>query len=114
MQIITKNYSLIYDKKTKIITFEGSLRLKGLEEYLPIINLLDNVVEQEPSEVILNLEKLEFLNSSGISIFSKFVINVRNKKNIQMIVLGSKDIPWQQKSLKNIQRLMPALKLEFI
>ena len=114
MKIVTKNYSLIYDRTTKIITCEGSLRLKGAEEYLPIINILNNIIEQEPSEVILNLEKLKFLNSSGISIFSKFVINVRKKKNIQMIVLGSKDIPWQQTSLKNLQRLMPTLKLEFI
>ncbi|MDJ0687269.1 MAG: hypothetical protein QNJ41_02050 [Xenococcaceae cyanobacterium MO_188.B32] len=114
MEIITKNYSLIYDRSTKVITCEGSLRLKGTEEYLPIINILNNVIEQEPPEVILNLEKLQFLNSSGLSILSKFIINVRKKKNIQMVVLGSKDIPWQQTSLKNLQRLMPALKLEFI
>ena len=114
MEIITKNYSLIYDRSTKVITCEGSLRLKGTEEYLPIINILNNVIEQEPPEVILNLEKLKFLNSSGLSILSKFIINVRKKKNIQMVVLGSKDIPWQQTSLKNLQRLMPALKLEFI
>ena len=114
MEIITKNYSLIYDRTTKIITCEGSLRLKGTEEYLPIINMFDNIIEQEPSEVILNLEKLNFLNSSGISIFSKFIINVRNKKNMQMIILGSKDIIWQQTSLKNLQRLMPTLKLKFV
>ena len=114
MKIITKNYSLIYDRQTKIITCEGSLRLQGTEEYLPIINILNNVIEEEPSEVILNLEKLFFLNSSGISIFSKFIINVRNKKNMQMIVLGSKDILWQQTSLRNLQRLMPTLKLEFV
>ena len=114
MQIVTKNYSLIYDRTTKIITCEGSFRLKGTEEYLPIINILDLVIDQEPSEVILNLEKLKFLNSSGISILSKFIINVRKKKNIQMVVLGSKDIPWQQTSLRNLQKLMPTLKLEFV
>jgi hypothetical protein len=43
---------------------------------------------------------------------SKFIINVRNKKNIQMSVIGSKEISWQSKSLKNLQRLMPSLQLE--
>ena len=114
MNIKTENYSLSYDKATRNIICEGSLRLNGVEEYSPIIDFLNHVVEQEPSEVILNLQKLNFLNSSGISTLSKFVINVRKKKNIQMIVIGSQDIPWQSKSLKNLQRLMPSLKLEII
>ena len=114
MNIKTENYSLSYDKAPRNIICEGSLRLNGVEEYSPIIDFLNHVVEQEPSEVILNLQKLNFLNSSGISTLSKFVINVRKKKNIQMIVIGSQDIPWQSKSLKNLQRLMPSLKLEII
>jgi hypothetical protein len=43
---------------------------------------------------------------------SKFVISVRKKKTIQLLVLGSNDIPWQQKSLKNLEKLLPTLKLE--
>jgi hypothetical protein len=31
-----------------------------------------------------------------------------------MIVMGSEKIPWQAKSLKNLQRLMPSLKLELV
>lgn len=113
MKIETEHYSLVYDETTKVINCEGSLRLNGSEEYVLIMKVLNTVVDQEPSEVILNLEKLKFLNSSGISMLSKFIINVRKKKNIHMIVLGSKDIPWQKKSLKNLQRLMPSLQLEF-
>lgn len=113
MKIETEHYSLVYDETTKVITCEGSLRLNGSEEFVLIMKVLNTVVEEEPSEVILNLEKLKFLNSSGISMLSKFIINVRKKKNIHMIVLGSKDIPWQKKSLKNLQRLMPSLQLEF-
>lgn len=113
MKIETEHYSLVYDETNKIITCEGSLRLNGSEEYVLIMKVLNTVVDQEPSEVILNLEKLKFLNSSGISMLSKFIINVRKKKNIHMIVLGSNDIHWQKKSLKNLQRLMPSLQLEF-
>jgi hypothetical protein len=114
MEIKNQDYSVIYDISNETITFEGSLRLNGLEDYSEIVQLLDNVVEQEPSKVTLNLQNLQFLNSSGISILSKFVINIRKQKNIQMIVLGSQAIPWQSKSLKNWQRLMPSLKLELV
>lgn len=107
-------YSVIYDSASATIACKGSIRLNGMKEYLPIIDLLNNVAEQESSTIILNLTKLEFLNSSGINVLSKFVINVRERKSIQMIVLGSQQIHWQNKSLKNLQRLMPSLKLEFV
>ncbi len=113
MEIKTENYRVIYDAISHNIVFDGSLRLNGNEEYASISELLDNVIEQEPEKIVLDLKELSFLNSSGISILSKFVINVRKRKNIQMIVIGAKNNPWQGKSLKNLQRLMPALKLDF-
>lgn len=112
MNIAGKTYSVQYNDTTATVIFQGSLRLSGAEEYEPIEQLLNNIAEQEPSSIVLDLQNLEFLNSSGISMLSKFVINVRKKKNIQMHVIGSQEIPWQGKSLKNLQRLMPSLKLE--
>jgi len=44
---------------------------------------------------------------------SKFVIKVRQKESIKIIVCGSDAIPWQRKSLKNLQRLMSSLVLEW-
>ena len=113
MEIKTDNYNILYDKNAQSVIFYGSLRLNGVAEYAPISELLNKVVQQEPERIILNLKNLNFLNSSGISLLSKFVINVRKQQNIQMIVMGTKDIPWQGKSLKNLQRLMPRLILEF-
>ncbi len=113
MEIKTEDYCIGYDKETATVSCQGSLRLGGMEEYKPIIALLDDVAETEPPQIILNLRDLEFLNSSGISMLSKFVIKVRHKKNVEMIVQGSNQIPWQGKSLKNLQRLMPSLTLEW-
>ncbi|MGL5793818.1 MAG: slr1659 superfamily regulator [Waterburya sp.] len=115
MEIKTENYNVIYDydQTSHNIIFDGSLRLNGTEEYASISELLDNVAQQEPEKIVLDLKELSFLNSSGISILSKFVINVRKRKNIQMVVIGAKKNPWQGKSLKNLQRLMPSLTLEF-
>jgi hypothetical protein len=112
MEIKAEDYTVSYDTATATVSCQGSLRLSGMEEYAPIVQLLNNVADQEPLTITLNLQKLEFLNSSGISMLSKFVLKVRQKKNIQMLVQGSKGIPWQGKSLKNLQRLMPSLELE--
>jgi len=113
MSIKSEGYSIYYETATATIICQGTLRLSGMEGYKPIVELLNDVAEQQPSIITLNLRQLEFLNSSGINVMSKFVISVRQKKNIQMVVQGSKNIPWQGKSLKNLQRLMPSLKLEW-
>ncbi len=110
--IKTEDYSICYNPVTATVTCQGSLRLSGMEEYEPFVQLLDDVADSEPPKIILDLRELKFLNSSGINVLSKFVLKVRQKKTIQMVVQGSKTIPWQGKSLKNLQRLMPSLQLE--
>lgn len=112
MEIKADTYFVHYNTTDETVVFEGSLRLNGMEEYSSISDLLNNVIEQEPGKIVLNLKNLKFLNSSGISMLSKFVINVRKKNNIQMVVIGTEANPWQSKSLKNLQRLMPSLTLE--
>lgn len=112
MEIKTEDYSMVYNHTTQNIIFQGSLRLNGSKEYVPISDLLNNVINQEPAQILLDLQELQFLNSSGISLLSKFVIEVRKRKNIQMVITGAKKIPWQGRSLKNLQRLMPNLTLK--
>lgn len=114
MEINDENYGVVLDDATNTIYFKGSLRLSGVAEYTPIVDLLNGVVSTEPPTITLNLQELEFLNSSGISMLSKFVIGIRNKKNVKLIIVGADAIPWQGKSLKNLQRLMPDLSLELI
>lgn len=112
MEITNDTYKVQYDAETTTVKFQGSLRLGGMAEYAPIVDLLNEIVAQEPSVITLDLTNLEFLNSSGISMLSKFVINVRKQGKSKIIIKGSQDIPWQGKSLKNLQRLMPNLQLD--
>ena len=112
MEIQTNDYRLWYETETQTVTCQGSLRLGGMEEYAPIVQLLGDVVEQQPAHLTLDLRKLTFLNSSGINVLSKFVIKVRQAGKIKLVLQGSQDVPWQGKSLKNLQRLMPELQLE--
>lgn len=111
MEITSEKYSVQYDAAAQTVFCRGTLRLAGMEEYAPIVKLLDQVIADHPPVVRLNLQDLEFLNSSGINVLSRFVLKVRSQKDMQLIVQGSTAIPWQEQSLTNLQRLMPQLQL---
>lgn len=108
-----EEYSVRYDAETTTIFFEGSLSLAGLEDFAPVVNLLNTVLESAPPRLILNLRELEFLNSSGISILSRFVIKARGQSETTLMLHGSESIIWQKRSLRNLQRLMPTIELEW-
>ena len=116
MEIKGKEYEVVYDRAVSTVTFTGELALMGMGEYPPIATLLDQSLEeavnQEPSQLTLDLRELKFLNSSGINVISKFVIKVRRMDNVAITVKGSNSIPWQSKSLVNLKRLMPGMVVE--
>ncbi|GAB4366250.1 MAG: hypothetical protein Kow00121_03510 [Elainellaceae cyanobacterium] len=112
-EISGEEYSVQYDATTATIFFQGSLSLTGVEDFDPISNLLETAIDNAATKLTLNLRQLEFLNSSGISVLSRFVIKARNQPQTTLTVQGSETIIWQKRSLRNLQRLMPAMELEW-
>ncbi|MCA6550468.1 MAG: hypothetical protein IM585_00280 [Pseudanabaena sp. M135S2SP2A07QC] len=113
MEVKGDDYKVWYDPSEFTIYCQGALRLAGSEEYEPIVQILEYVIDKAPQNINLDLVQLEFLNSSGINVLSKFVIKVRHKEKIKITVKGSEIVPWQGKSITNLQRLMPNLKLNW-
>jgi hypothetical protein len=113
MEISSEKYRVQYDQAAQTVICQGALRLAGMPDYAPIVELLDHALADQPPTLTLNLQGLEFLNSSGINVISKFVLKVRGKEGVNLIVHGSTAIPWQEQSLKNLQRLMPTLELRW-
>jgi hypothetical protein len=111
MEIVHADYEVQYDEASSTVTCRGSFRLHG-EEYAPVLDLLLKAADAMPAMLTLDVRELQFLNSSGINTLSKFILRVRNHKVSQVVVRGSARFPWQEKSLINLQRLLPALKLE--
>ncbi len=111
MEIKTDDYQIWYDSTSNTVFWKGILRLEGMKEYQPIMDVMLPIIEQA-SALTINLQSLEFLNSSGISMLSMIVLKIREKGNIQLTLQGSSNILWQTKSLRNLQRLMPTLQLE--
>ncbi len=112
MEITTDDYTVQYDRGAATVSLGGFLRLNGMEEYQPVMNVLLEAVEHS-TQFTIDLRELEFLNSSGISMLSMFIVKVRDMGTVALTLRGSDKVLWQTKSLKNLQRLMPSLTLDF-
>ncbi|GAA0594078.1 slr1659 superfamily regulator [Caenispirillum bisanense] len=105
-------HAAAYDAATGTVRLSGIMRLNGMTEYAPVVALLSRSIAEHQS-VTVDLTALEFLNSSGIAVLSKFVIEARNK-SVALTIRAARAVPWQSKSLVNLQRLMPALVMDFV
>lgn len=113
MNISHDNYQVEFNKDQAAIVCRGSFRLHG-DEYAPVFDLLIAAADHKPEHLKLDLTELQFLNSSGINTLSKFILHVRKLGASKVLVLGTSKYPWQEKSLKNLTRLLPSLEIEIV
>ncbi len=107
-----ESFDVQLEDDNSTVVFKGALRLSGMEDYAPILDLLKSTLVGPVKPIVLDLRELDFLNSSGITMFSRFVIEARNHNGINLQFLASESIHWHARSLKNLQRLMPALTIQ--
>jgi len=113
MKINTDKYSVEYIRNNRHITFKGILRLQDKDEYREIFELLTQAANETTGLPLqLDMSELVFLNSSGISSLSMFIIKMR-KLDKDISIRGSESIPWQIKSLKNFQKLYGKVEITF-
>ena len=77
MDIIHDDYQVHYDAATATVICQGSFRLRGTEEYAPILQVLTAAADAQPATLTLDLRPLRFLNSAGINTLAKFVLHAR-------------------------------------
>ena len=97
-------YSIKVTKDFSRIALVGILRLQGREDYEKIHHMLRYAADRSGESFEMDLRRLQFLNSSGISTLSLFVIEMREIGK-KLTITGSKSSPWQSKSLANFRRL---------
>ncbi|MCW6036319.1 hypothetical protein K4A83_08540 [Spirulina subsalsa FACHB-351] len=112
-QIQGESYLISYDPATVTVNCQGTMRNMGMQAYGPLEDLLTEIMGEEPSQITLDLRGLKLLNSAGIRVLSKFIIQVRNRKTMRVVLKGSKEVTWQESSLTNLKRLMPMALLEW-
>jgi hypothetical protein len=107
-----ESFEIQLEDDNSTVLFRGALRLSGTEDYAPILDLLKSTLADPAKPIVLDMRELDFLNSSGITMFSRFVIEARDHEGINLQFLASESIHWHARSLKNLQRLMPALVIQ--
>jgi hypothetical protein len=112
-QITGDEYLAEYIAETHTVAFQGTVRLQSSDDYAPLMEMLQQAhAAASGAKLTLDFRQLQFLNSSGISMISKFVIGARKQDLVTLVVLGNQEIYWQQKSLGNLQKLWPKVQIE--
>ena len=113
MKLEHENYSAeLIDENT--VRLSGTFRLQGKERYLEVMGLLENAIQSANGELTIDMTDLNFLNSSGVSSLSIFVIQAREAGHKKIKIIGSKKHSWQAKSLRNFQKLWKAIEIELL
>lgn len=114
MTIQAGDATLIYDNDDKTLKLKGSMRLANMQEYDQITVFLKEIASTNPGHFTLDFSELQFLNSSGITTISLFILACRKNNDPTLTVLGSKEISWQQKSLSNFKKLWNNVSLQWV
>lgn len=112
MEIKGEDYQVHYNDEKNAIEFTGTMRLRDSAEYQDLSDMLQSVYDNASAELVLDFRNLQFLNSSGINTISKFIINARKSEKVPVKIMGSNEVSWQQKSLKNLQKLWSSVQIQ--
>jgi hypothetical protein len=111
MKLRHENYTAeLIDSST--VRLGGTLRLQGKEQYLEIMGLLESAIQAANGSLTIDMTDLNFLNSSGVSSLSIFIIQAREAGHKSIKIIGSGKHSWQAKSLKNFQKLWKQIEVE--
>jgi len=113
MVLIAGESQLTFNNFTSTVVFEGSMRLANLTEYEKVSEFLKDSAKSVEKNLILDLSRLNFLNSSGITTLSMFIIGLKKLQVTKLKVIGSHSISWQEKSLPNFNKLWHEVEIAF-
>ncbi len=100
-----------FDPDIAWVVISGVLRLPNMAEYEKVGSFLRDISSTNQAELTLDFSGLEFLNSSGITAFSLFVLHCKKMQAPRLKIIGNESIPWQEKSIKNFQKLWKDVEL---
>jgi hypothetical protein len=112
MEFRGEDFVITYNQVSSTVEFFGTLRLRDSADYKPLTDIFEAAHQNAKDLLTLDFRNLQFLNSAGINTISRFVINARTRDTAQLRVLGNNDISWQQKSLRNLQKLWAKVAIE--
>jgi hypothetical protein len=114
MQLNGEDFSIVFDNNKNVVDFSGSIRLESMNEYQKIAQFLLDIHELSLPNLTLDFKKVEFLNSSGIAMLCKFILDVKKIDKMDILVIGNEKILWQKKSFSNLKLLWDKVDVKFL
>lgn len=104
-------YSIDLDAAGTSARIAGILRLASPIAYGPVFQGIQAALSAKPASYRLDISKLSFMNSSGITALSRTVMTAR-QHDVPMVCVVNDSFPWQRKTLSTLQRIHPKLDLQ--
>ena len=114
MKIKGKTYTVTYDEPSATVNFQGVLRLQDVQEGMPITQLLNDVAASASDVIELNFVELQLMNSTGLSILTKFMFKMRDQNTSKVVLRASEKHFWQKDLIRGLRRFMPGSELQWV
>ena len=111
MIIKTEEYSINCTESNKA-NIIGSMRLPSPLSYENLFEPIKNKIEKSSESYTIDVQNLNYLNSSGLTALARILILGRSLKK-PITLLANNNIPWQKKSLLSLEKLWNEIKIEF-
>ena len=105
MTISGERYTISFDPLDQQVNFEGYVRTTSAEDLGSIMDFLVDLHGRHDGTMSLNFRKLRYMNSAGLKVIARFVSFASQSGKMRIKLIGSKVIPWEEKSLAPLRSL---------
>lgn len=109
MEIKTEDYTIQTSIGSKSV-IEGIMRLTSPAAYEKDFEHIQQGIQNSPQYTV-DISKVNFMNSSGITALSRLVLLARNTNKALTLVIDE-GIPWQKKTIGSLKKLYEKLEIQ--
>jgi ubiquinone/menaquinone biosynthesis C-methylase UbiE len=103
MIITGEKYNISYDALDQQVNFEGYVRTTCQADIKAIMDYLVDLHGRQNGSLRLNFRKLRYMNALGLKMIADFLVYARQANTLAVKLIGSKVIPWEEKSLATLK-----------
>lgn len=105
MTISGERYTISFDPLDQQVNFEGYVRTTSPEDLRSIMDYLVDLHGRHEGTMSLNFRRLRYMNSAGLRVIAGFLSYASRSGKMQIKLIGSKVIAWEEKSLGSLRSL---------
>ena len=112
MKLSGEDYQISY--RDDVIHLSGKLSLM-LEDYVDMERFFEKIVQSRPKELTLDIQNLEYLNSSGIKVICvNLILEAADLDELKMTIKCSNRYTWQKETVPTFSDLMDDMEIVFL